>query len=82
MRRINGHFISLSQLIWPLQGLSTPTTQMPICVTAVTLPLIPSPDVCAFIIIIDIDNESMPIPIAKNTITGKICESTCNVNHY
>jgi hypothetical protein len=42
-----------------------PTTQIPICVTSLMRPLIPSLDVCAFIIIVDTDNESKPIPIIK-----------------
>ena len=51
----------------PLQGLSTPTTQIPICVTPVLLSLPPTKakpeDACAFV---DTDNESRPIPIIKS----------------
>ena len=60
-------------LLW-LQGLLTPTTQIPICVARVSLlVLLLLPDVvlegaCAFVIIIIVgaDNKGKPIPIAKN----------------
>ncbi|MFL6356497.1 MAG: hypothetical protein ACJ71C_08065, partial [Nitrososphaeraceae archaeon] len=55
----------------PLQGFATPTTQIPICVTAVSLSLPPPEaepeDACAFVIV-HTDNESRPIPIIKNKI--------------
>jgi RsiW-degrading membrane proteinase PrsW (M82 family) len=72
----------------PLQGLFTPTKQIPICVPVLSfcfwsLPLLPSlplspvplplippevepEDACAFIIIIDTDNESRLSPITEN----------------
>jgi hypothetical protein len=59
----------------PLQGLPTPTTQVPIiCAPSVMLTLA----VCAFIIGIDTDNESKLIPIIKinniMALNGKIDE--------
>ena len=59
----------------PLQGPPAPTTQIPICVAVLLLlPLAPlllpevvePEDVCAFIIIVNTENESRLIPIIKN----------------
>jgi hypothetical protein len=68
MKQLLSYFISLSQLIAPLHGLFAPTTQIPICLTPVPL------DVSAFIFIVEIENESIPIPIIKiNAITAIAC---------
>jgi hypothetical protein len=60
------------KLLSPLQGFSTPTTQIPICLTPVSLPLllltpgVEPEDACAFIIIADTDDESRLSPITEN----------------
>jgi hypothetical protein len=64
----------------PLQGLSIPTTQIPICVTPVSLSLPPTEgepeDACAFV---DTDNESSrPIPIIKNINMAFLFVATAN----
>jgi hypothetical protein len=65
----------LAELLSPLQGLSTPTTQIPICLTPVSLLVLLVPDVvlegaCAFAIVADADNESRLSPITENKNTN------------
>jgi hypothetical protein len=65
-----------SKSLPPLQGPLIPTTQIPICVTRVSFPLLLLPDVepeyaCTFIIISDKDNESRLSKITENKNTNK-----------
>jgi hypothetical protein len=57
----------------PLQGLSTPITQIPICLSVPLPSLLLSleeEDACAFTIIADTDNENRPRAINENKNTN------------
>jgi hypothetical protein len=61
----------LTELLSPLQGLLTPTIQIPICFTPVSLlvllvPNVELEDVCAFAIVDDVDNENRLSAITEN----------------
>jgi hypothetical protein len=66
--------VYLGELLSPLQGLLAPTTQIPICFTPVSLPVVVLlvPEVvlegvvCAFIIVASTDNETRLSAITEN----------------